>query len=596
MIKQNQDSFLYECPCPTTSCCNLECCCPCIYYIHKTSDMNPDFNFSISQPILIPKNEKTIFDKFKKYKKQHKSSTKDKKIANHCYTDNNNIDDYFSKTSIEINKNRSIDIEPENKSNNNKNNYKNINRTFTDNIEDDADDYIAFKQLKIYNHKKDRSSRELSGTNHQNQIQKQKQKNKIKKIGMNNFAPIISNNKIKPKYFNKFELIKSNNEKMNKIFINQKSFEEIKMYNSRQLNLMDNLDDKFNLNSNYLIGNKFKMSDINDDILENKQNYSKEENSENKISLENMKKEIDKANLIIANLKIENNNLKSLKKENEQIKFLKKENEQLNILRKENEKLRKLIYGKDQNLEIKINKSTNTPIYSDKERDEFEKNQKVKFEKEVNNLQKEISEIKNKLNEYEKFTSILKQRNQDLEAILKNKDKEIQELITKLDNLEKDSKNRVNELNIKSDESLKESINISTDLKTSNNTLKLEIEKLKEILVNKNMQIKELEIKLKYGQKFDSKMQKLLEILFNFYLNIKKVINFDKIKESLKNVVEKMSLEEFQIKLNNVEKRFVQIIDDIQIRYGHCLACDIACCTSHVDKLRTFRKVNPKKK
>ena len=92
----------------------------CIYYIHKTPDMNPDFNFNISQPILIPKNEKTIFDKFKKYKKQHKSSTKDKKIANHRYN-------YFSKTSIEINKNRSIDIEPENKSNNNKNNYKNIN-------------------------------------------------------------------------------------------------------------------------------------------------------------------------------------------------------------------------------------------------------------------------------------------------------------------------------------------------------------------------------------------------------------------------------------------------------------------------------------
>ena len=91
-------------------------------------------------------------------------------------------------------------------------------------------------------------------------------------------------------------------------------------------------------------------------------------------------------------------------------------------------------------------------------------------------------------------------------------------------------------------------------------------------------------------------MQKLLDMLFNFYLNIKKVINFDKMKESLKNEVEKVQLEEFQIKLNRVEKKFIQIIDDIQIRYGHCLACDIACCTSHVDRLKTFRKVNPKKK
>jgi hypothetical protein len=332
------------------------------------------------------------------------------------------------------------------------------------------------------------------------------------------------------------------------------------------------------------MGNKFRMSDLNDDILENKQNYSKEEK---------MKKEKDKANSIIDNLKIENNNLKALKKENEQIKFLKKENDELNFLRKENEKLKKLIYGKDQNLEIKINKSTNTPIYNEKEN---EKNQKAKFEKEIKNLKNEISEIKNKLNEYEKFTSILKKRNKELETMVANKDKEIQELITKLDYLEKDNKNILNELNIKNDEVIKESIIISSDLKTSNDSLKLEIEKLKEIITNKNMEIKDLEIKLKYGQKFDNKMQKLLDILFNFYLNIKKVINFDKIKESLKNVVEKVPLDEFQIKLNRVEKKFVQIIEDIQIRYGHCLACDIACCTSHVDKLKTFRKINPKKK
>ena len=306
-----------------------------------------------------------------------------------------------------------------------------------------------------------------------------------------------------------------------------------------------------------------------------------------------MKKELDKTNSIIDNLKIENYNLKGLQKENEQIKFLKKENEELNFLRKENEKLKKLIYGKDQNLEIKINKSTNTPIYNEKEN---EKNQKAKFEKEVHNLRNEISEIKNKLNEYEKFISILKKKNKELETILTNKDKEIQELITKLGYLEKENKNILNELNFKKDEVLKESINISSELKTSNDCLKLEIEKLKEIIANKNMEIKELEIKLKYGQKSESKIQKLLEKLFNFYLNIKKVIKFDKIKESLKNVVEKVSLDEFQIKLNKVEKKFVQIIDDIQIRYGHCLACDIACCTSHVDKLKNFRKVNPKKK
>ena len=148
---------------------------------------------------------------------------------------------------------------------------------------------------------------------------------------------------------------------------------------------------------------------------------------------------------------------------------------------------------------------------------------------------------------------------------------------------------------MKNDEILKESLTVSTDLRNSNDNLRKEIEKLKEILASKNGQIKEFEIKLKYENKFDTKKQKLLEILFNFYLRIKKAINFDKLKETLKDVIEIVSLDDFQIKLNKVEKRFIQIIDDIQIKFGHCFACDIACCTSHVDKLKSFRKMNPKK-
>ena len=132
-------------------------------------------------------------------------------------------------------------------------------------------------------------------------------------------------------------------------------------------------------------------------------------------------------------------------------------------------------------------------------------------------------------------------------------------------------------------------------MRNSNNNLKKEIERLKQILENKNTQIKELEIKLKYEIKFDIKKQKLLELLFNFYLRIKKAINFDKLKETLKELVEIVSLDDFQIKLNKVEKKFIQIIDDIQIKYGHCFACDIACCTSHVDKLKSFRKMGLKK-
>ena len=142
---------------------------------------------------------------------------------------------------------------------------------------------------------------------------------------------------------------------------------------------------------------------------------------------------------------------------------------------------------------------------------------------------------------------------------------------------------------------LKEKENLSSDYKLNNDNLKQEIIKLQELLNNKNNRIKELEIKIKYEKNFDSKKQKLLELLFDFYMKIKKIINYDKTNESFRNILEIFTVDEFEIKLNKVVKKLKQIIDDIQIKYGHCFACDIACCTSHVDKLKSFRKNNTKK-
>ena len=164
------------------------------------------------------------------------------------------------------------------------------------------------------------------------------------------------------------------------------------------------------------------------------------------------------------------------------------------------------------------------------------------------------------------------------------------DMMTKLNNLEKENKTKLNEINVKKIEIIKEKENLSNDYKINNDNLKKEIIKLNEILINKDKKLKELEIRYKYEKKYDNKKQELLELLFNFYINIKKLINFDKIKETLKEIIEITDINDFEFKLNKVEKKIKQIIDDFQIKFGHCFACDIACCTSHVDKLKTFRK------
>ena len=260
-----------------------------------------------------------------------------------------------------------------------------------------------------------------------------------------------------------------------------------------------------------------------------------------------------------------------------------------NDLSSETNDNRKILQNiKNKKLKNRLNqKEKYNTISSDKEKTEnnlnlFNENKEEKLEKDVISLKNEIKEIMNKLEEYENFIALLKKRNSEQEQIIENKNKEILELMIKIGNFEK-SKN-IND-------SKQEKLNISIDeYKNMNENLKKEILKLKLSEENKNEKIKELEINLKFEKNYSNKKQKILELLFNFYTNLKKVINYDKPKESLQSILDVITLDDFKLKLNKVEKKIIQVIEDIQIKHGHCFACDIACCTSWVDKLKNFRK------
>ena len=562
---KNKDPCLCRCHFPRPYCIPMNCCCSCIYLLHESSpNLNTKFyHLNESQPFLIPKKEKELFLKSQKSIKKKdpeisnniikNSNPQNKKIKNHFPSKTSNI-----KLDLGFDEDVNNIIKPNNEN-------KILNNTINKIIEDDKNKINKYKRIEVNKAKQDRSTTCPASD-------KSKRKKRI--IDMNNCIPLIPNRKDKAKYINNYEINKNknNSNKKTEIFINRNVFENMKYNNSynKKFNSTRHSDEK-RFNFNTVLKSKLKMGDLSDDIIDIKQNYSTMDNTENKLILENLRNEIDKAKQII------------------------------HILKVENEKLKMKLYFKEQNInnnkEKKVNKSTNTPPYIeiDNEKEKRSIIQKELFEREVKILKNEISEITFKLNEYENFISILKKSNNDLEKIIKNKDREIMDLMVRLENIENENKNRLNELNIRSIEMLKEKENLSSDYKLNNENLKQEIIKLQELLNNRNNRIKELEIKLKYEKNFDSKKQKLLELLFDFYMKIKKIINYDKSNESFRNILEIFTVDEFEIKLNKVVKKLKQIIDDIQIKYGHCFACDIACCTSHVDKLKTFRKNNTKK-
>ena len=558
IICKNKPECLCPCHFPSPLCCSMNCCCSPIYFLHESSpNLSANFYHSNeSQPLLVPRKEKELFLKSEKVLKKKEPETPNKTKKNNPNSlQFNKINKHLSSKSNNIN----INLEIEDSINNvvkNKNGKKiSKNRALNDNIENDKN--YNFKKIKVNKKKEDRST--TCPTN--------LDKPKLKKIDMNNFIPVIHNKKAKGKYFNNYELNKVNTPKANN-FINKKNINNMKYNNKNKIfnrNLIHNYNDaKSNYNS--VLTNKLQMGDLSDDIIDIKHNYSTMENTENNKNLiQSLRKEIEKGNQIIRNLK--------------------KKNELLNIKLFEKENSNKY--------ESKINKSTNTTNYNNENENENEKQfiiQRSLFEKEVNILKSEISEITFKLNEYENFISILKRRNNDQENIIKKKDKEISMLKIRLENSEKENKNKIKELNIKKIEMIKEKENISNDYKLNSDNLRSEIVKLNEIISNKDNKIKELEIKFKYEKKYDNKKQMLLNLLFNFYTNVKKLINYEKTNELLKDIIDILNIDDFEYKLNKVEKKLKQILDDIQIKYGHCFACDIACCTSHVDKLKSFRK------
>ena len=365
-----------------------------------------------------------------------------------------------------------------------------------------------------------------------------------KSIDINNYYPYSVQRNKNARQINDYE-----KDRTKKILVNKKL--DISNINNKINQTNPNPHQKIFFKSP--IGNKFEIGDKNDDIFKIKPNCYSPETNDNRKILQNLKSEIDKTKTMIHNLKSEN---KKLKHKINQIENSNINNSQMNNL-------------------------SNDEINSDN-------NKEIKCQKEIDDMKKEIVELKNKMKEYENFVAILKKRNMEQEKLIENKDKEILDLIIKLGNYEK---------SVQSNETKQEQLNIlNNNYKSINDNLKTELIELKKIEENKNNQIKELEIKLKFEKNFNNKKQKILELLFNFYQNLKKTINYDKPKVLLRDVIDIITVDDFQTKLNKFEKKVIQIIEDMQIKYGHCFACDIACCTSHVDKLKAFRKKVPKKK
>ena len=227
---------------------------------------------------------------------------------------------------------------------------------------------------------------------------------------------------------------------------------------------------------------------------------------------------------------------------------------------------------------------------------------RVKFDElqnENNELRKKLDEEINQNKIKDNYISNLKDELNELENVIHDKDREIQNLIGNMRKLEQDSNNEINRLKNIIDDLNREKENIIRDFQKEINDLNEELRHLNNLLEDEKRKVRELENKIRTMKRFDEKQQELLNNLFNWYNTINKLLNTNTAtgkappKESLNDVLNLQTADEFKDKLNQIEEKLKQFIDDMKLKFGECFACDIACCTSEVDRLKYFRKYYP---
>jgi len=276
-----------------------------------------------------------------------------------------------------------------------------------------------------------------------------------------------------------------------------------------------------------------------------------------------------------------NNNIDQLKSD------LVKAHDIISILKKENEFLKSQRDGA-------MNKIAANENIKNIDRVKFDEcqNQNNELRQRLDN---EIKQNKIKDN----YISDLKEQINDLDNVIHNKDREIQDLILNMRKLEQDANNEINKLKNKIDDLNREKENIIRDFQKEINDLNDELRHLNNLLEDEKRKVKELENKIRTMKRFDGKKQELLENLFNWFNTINKLLNTNTVtgktppKILLNDVINLQTIDEFKDKLNQIEDKLHQFIEDMKLKFGECFACDIACCTSEVDRLKYFRKYYP---
>ena len=358
---------------------------------------------------------------------------------------------------------------------------------------------------------------------------------------------------------------------------------------NNNLNNIDNNPSNSNFNNN----NNFQITNDNENFYtpklrgsydkpNNMTNQSQNYSPKNLELITNDKNYNDKNNLNDDNNNNEDDNNIYQARQGDCEENLMKANELISILQQENESLKK-------QRDTALNNIKNTVDY-----EKFYKDKQISLENKINELNNLNDDYQKKIKDLNVDNDNLRNNLHRLNETLNEKNIEINNLNTEIRNIQKDAAEKIDELNNNIDGLkllLKQQENNYED---QTRQLNDKIKDLQNILAEEKRKNDELKNKILNLEQRNENIDKLLQYLFDFYNNVKQLLYPKDKKESLKDVIDFESPDDFKkVKLYNLEEKLKQWIEDFKMKFGSCFACDIACCTSETDRLRYFRRYYP---
>lgn len=216
------------------------------------------------------------------------------------------------------------------------------------------------------------------------------------------------------------------------------------------------------------------------------------------------------------------------------------------------------------------------------------KEEQKELENYLNVTKEKLDRANKRILDLENENEILKGEIQRLNEELYNKEKVIEQCNLENSKIRNDLGREIMNLKGTLDKERVIFENKKNELINANKTLNEKIDSLSKSLLDEKLKNEKLELERQNDLKINQNSKKALDTLFTFYNNANMIFNPKAKKEILNEIIEIDGPEELKEKLKKLEEKIKTLTENYKLKFGKCFACDIACCTSHLQRMKFF--------